>query len=177
MAPKTSGKWHGLHAPVGDTDTGTGVADAVHVRNMQLALEQARLCEPSPTAFCVGCVIVDGSQLERVLAVGFSRELPGNTHAEQCALDKLERQEGRGAGGELVLYTTMEPCSTRLSGNAPCVQRILANAHVKHVLIGVDEPDDFVACQGTRLLREHGVDVRTVEGFAEQCLSEARRGR
>nr|CAI6776205.1 BFH_HP1_G0048730.mRNA.1.CDS.1 [Saccharomyces cerevisiae] len=42
-------------------------------------------CGPTKTAFSVGAVLVHGTQ---VLATGYPRELPGNTHAEQCALIK-----------------------------------------------------------------------------------------
>lgn len=130
-----------------------------HVRMMLYALAQADFCEAVETAFSVGCVIaVPGMQLvdpaapatslqhvePHVLATGFSRELPGNTHAEECALEKLARYCTRTPEGQsraaidyastrepinLLLYTTMEPCSERLSGNKPCVARILeANA-------------------------------------------------
>lgn len=144
---------------------------------MRLALEEAAKCEPTPTAFCVGSIIASGSSSadhSRVLATGYSRELPGNTHAEQCALDKLPAGSGEG----LDLYTTLEPCSTRLSGNVPCVDRILAlpKGTIARVLMGVEEPDDFVACEGTRKLRDAGVEVVTVAGFADECLKAARRG-
>lgn len=132
---------------------------SAHVRMMLYALAQADFCEAVETAFSVGCVIaVPGTQLvdpaapaaslqhaePHVLATGFSRELPGNTHAEECALEKLARYCTRTPEGQsraaidyasarepihLLLYTTMEPCSERLSGNKPCVVRILeANA-------------------------------------------------
>lgn len=75
------------------------------------------------------------------------------------------------------MYTTMEPCSLRLSGNMPCVQRVLQTGITK-VYIGVQEPTDFVECEGTRLLRDCGRQVWVVEapGLAEECLYEARRG-
>lgn len=110
-----------------------------HYSMMKLALIQADKSPPTDAAFCVGCLIclssdAPTSSTSEVLATGFSRELPGNTHAEQCALDKLASDYQSQYGPEsstsaptldLDLYTTMEPCSERLSGNLPCVQRIL----------------------------------------------------
>ncbi|WFD32512.1 hypothetical protein MSPP1_003560 [Malassezia sp. CBS 17886] len=125
-----------------------------HLRMLLLALAEADQCEAVPTAFSVGCVIAvnlpqldapqvplsDAAVLEPgTLFTGYSRELPGNTHAEECALEKLRRHclrtpEGQGDLSAarlrvplpLLLYTTMEACSERLSGNQPCVDRILA---------------------------------------------------
>lgn len=155
---------------------------------MRLALDEARKSIPIETAFCVGAVIVSSpehhSQPAQIVATGYSRELPGNTHAEQCALDKLAGSEASSAGDgtELLdgasIYTTMEPCSTRLSGNVPCVQRILLSG-IKTVYIGVEEPRDFVECEGTRLLREAGRQVFVVvdpsdPDLGNTCLQVAR---
>lgn len=135
---------------------------AVDVAFMRLAIAEAHKSEPSPSAFCVGCVVVrDGA----VLATGFSRELPGNTHAEQVALLKL----GFEAAGATV-YTTMEPCSTRVSGNVPCVQSCL-RANVARVVVGVMEPANFVVCEGVRLLRDAGVQVELLRGLEAECLA------
>lgn len=136
-----------------------------------------------------------------MIATGFSRELPGNTHAEQCALDKLLQNAPSSSSAstqaeqidrsektyDLDLYTTMEPCSERLSGNAPCVSRILSFNRANHLLYlpdlnldprpvrvrigrvfqGVSEPPDFVLCEGQRTLRETGVEVHTVRSPAQ----------
>lgn len=101
---------------------------------MELALKEAAKCGPTTTAFSVGAVLVNGSE---TLSTGYSRELIGNTHAEQCALEKYFTQVGaREVPEGTVLYTTMEPCSFRLSGNEPCVHRILAqNGNIKTFLL------------------------------------------
>lgn len=124
----------------------------------------------------LGCIIVSPSGT--VLSSGYSRELPGNTHAEQCAIDKIGSPT---ASGPLLqgasLYTTMEPCSVRLSGNVPCVKRIL-DTGISTVYVGVEEPRDFVECEGTRMLREAGKRVILVDDdkLSQECLAEARRG-
>ena len=128
-------------------------AVADDVAFMRAACACAARCVPAPTAYNVGAVLVasDG----RVLATGYSRELPGNTHAEECALRKA-------AGGPVTgstLYTTMEPCSRRLSGNAPCVRRVI-DAGVARVVLAILEPPRFVAdCTGVEELRAAGVVV------------------
>lgn len=153
-------------------------SDPVHVQWMQLALLEAQKCEATPSAFCVGAVLVSPSN--SLLATGYSRELPGNTHAEACAIDKLVALDPAAAPALLAdasIYTTMEPCSVRLSGNPPCVDRCV-QAGIRSVFVGVEEPTDFVACEGTRKLRESGAEVWVVEreGLREECLAEARRG-
>ncbi|KAJ2758822.1 DRAP deaminase, partial [Coemansia nantahalensis] len=87
---------------------------------MRAAIECAKKCASVDSAYNVGAVIADAEG--EVLSTGYSRQLPGNTHAEQCALEALGALEERGmlASAGAALYTTMEPCSKRLSGNAPC---------------------------------------------------------
>lgn len=178
-----------------------------HYSIMLDALSEADKSLPTDTAFCVGCVISfssdssdsAGAARSEYLETGYSRELPGNTHAEQCALDKLATHFGLPQGAntrnvptlDVDLYTTMEPCSERLSGNVPCVQRILefnerahvfelprrlavhsgvagaqdafrAKLRIRRVFQGVSEPDDFVKCQGQNILRGSQIEVHTV---------------
>lgn len=143
---------------------------------MELALAEASKCTPTAEAFCVGAVIVRSSQ---AISTGFSRELPDNTHAEQCAIEKLIDSKGKETAFQLLrgadIYTTMEPCSVRLSGNRPCTDRLL-DVGIGRVFLGTMEPDEFVKCEGTRKLQEKGVEIFVVEGAAEKCLEVARRG-
>lgn len=147
-----------------------------HLRN---ACRLASQCAPVESAYNVGALIVaaDGAT---VLATGFSRELPGNTHAEEVALAKL-RGGGGGSGGDdkplpalrgATLYSSMEPCSVRLSGKAPCAQRIIA-AGVGRVVMAIAEPPHFVTCTGVSTLRAAGIEV-VVAGDAE-CEALARQ--
>ncbi|PLW07994.1 hypothetical protein PCANC_23322 [Puccinia coronata f. sp. avenae] len=157
-------------------------SDEMHVECMRKAIALARLCTPIPTAFCVGCVVTKAGTGE-IVSEGYSRELEGNTHAEQCAIQKLEEDARSGSlpTGDLDLYTTMEPCSVRLSGNKPCADRILQfnRAHhplltIKNIYLGVVEPDDFVNCDGVRKLHDSGLSIVQVVGFQEECLRVAR---
>uniref|UniRef100_D8PTB4 CMP/dCMP-type deaminase domain-containing protein n=2 Tax=Schizophyllum commune (strain H4-8 / FGSC 9210) TaxID=578458 RepID=D8PTB4_SCHCM len=162
---------------------------------MRLALAEAARCEPTPTAFCVGCVLAyrDPSNSEpAVLSTGYSRELPGNTHAEANALTKLcaltpaevaarlpSFDPSKASVDDILrqvdVYTTLEPCSIRTSGLAPCADALIA-AGVRRCFIGVGEPDDFVQCEGARKLKDAGVEIVWLKGMEEECLSAARRG-
>lgn len=146
-----------------------------HLENMRLALLEARKCVATPTAYCVGAVLTISSGA--ILSTGYSRELPGNTHAEQCCLEKLSAH-GIEVPEGAVLYTTMEPCSERLSGNLPCVDRIIAlGGKIRTVYVGVKEPERFVKVNvGLQKLREAGVEYICVKGLEEEILREAVRG-
>lgn len=73
------------------------------------------------------------------------------------------------------VYTTLEPCSVRTSGLAPCADALI-KAKVRRCIIGVGEPDDFVKCEGAQKLKDAGIKVIWLEGFEEDCLRAARRG-
>ncbi|KAI8073202.1 cytidine deaminase-like protein [Gongronella butleri] len=134
------------------------------IQYMKLAIVEANKSIPAEKAYCVGACLVKDGQL---LTTGFSRELPGNTHAEQCCLLKLgDPTAAEGA----TMYTTMEPCSTRLSGNIPCVQSIV-RARIQRVVLGVREPPNLVECKGIQELRDNGVVVDIVPDFEDQCLA------
>jgi len=124
-----------------------------------------------------------------ILATGYSRELPGNTHAEANALSKaknLSSEELRTlfpgqslSVDELLLhtdvYTTLEPCSVRTSGLSPCADALIS-AKVMQCFIGVGEPADFVNCEGAQKLKDAGIEVVWVDGMQDQCLAVARKG-
>lgn len=181
-----SGSHHWRMTSIEDTE--------MHLSFLRLALDEARKCVPTPTAFCVGAVITVRYAEHfkpAVLATGYSRELPGNTHAEANALTKA-RQLTAAELRELIpsissdvtiddllskadIYTTMEPCSVRTSGLAPCADGIVA-ARLRRCLIGVSEPDDFVKCEGAQKLKDGGVEVIWVKGLEQECLEVARTG-
>ncbi|WVQ85709.1 hypothetical protein IAT38_007875 [Cryptococcus sp. DSM 104549] len=221
------------------TETST---DPAHLALMRHALQLTYHCEVSPTAFCVGSTLFlpstsphfaalrphftafplppSGPPAGLILGDGFSRQIPGNTHAEANALtnfrarygkllgtsgdddddedDAVGQQgeqgqaEGSGADGESAVakelppieqvlrdaecFATMEPCSYRTSGGPSCALE-LVRAGVKAVYLGVEEPPDFVECEGVRILQDGGVRVTRVAGLEEECLKAARRGR
>ena len=140
---------------------------SVHVYFMELALEEAKKAIPSPTAYCVGAVLTDGHG--KILSTGYSREISGNTHAEEVCLLKLDTLDlAKGSR----CYTTMEPCSQRLSGKLSCVQR-LYNAGVAQIYLGAKEPADFVQCRGINDLQSLGLMVCQIKEVEKQCLDIA----
>ena len=148
---------------------------------LHLALDEAKKCIPVQTAYSVGCLIVD-PRTHRILAKGYSRELEGNTHAEENALTKLLSRETPSDQikelKNLDMYCTMEPCSERLSGKKSCTDRILeANRVIGRVVMGVREPDTFVRCVGVEKLQESGIIVVRCEDeeFTKECLEVAKR--
>ena len=66
-------------------------------------------CSSVDTAYNVGCVITSSDN--EVLTTGYSREVPGNTHAEEVALNKLAKiRQDAGVTSldpTMTLYTTM----------------------------------------------------------------------
>ncbi|WVR07348.1 hypothetical protein IAU60_004389 [Kwoniella sp. DSM 27419] len=218
--------------------------DTLHLALMQHCLDLTLNCEVSPTAFCVGSTLFlpsssahyarlqrtgkfasfpttsdpgqASSQHGLILGDGWSRQIPGNTHAEANALTNFRSKynevqavsggwggssapavQDEAAGGiaqstaggadtgvppiEQVLrdaecFATMEPCSVRTSGGPSCALE-LVRAGVKAVYLGVEEPPDFVQCEGVKILEDGGVKVIRTSGLEEACLKAARRGR
>lgn len=157
-----------------------------HQAYMKYALAQAKKSPPKPTNYCVGAVIVDAST-NTILADGYTLELEGNTHAEQCCLLKLADKYGVSdedfkhvllPDTHWVLYTTVEPCSQRLSGNLPCAERILRLAGlIRTVYVGVMEPKKFVEENtGRTKLEEAGVQYVHVGGMEDEILAVAKAG-
>lgn len=193
---------------------------SLHQYYLSQCLELARQSPPKPTNFRVGALLLirrGGGQYhdqpgasppsdDVVISTGYTLELPGNTHAEQCCLKKLaskhdvfEEQVGRAilqecesgslAGQQpqqVVMYVTMEPCGKRLSGNTPCVERIIQTHRteggiegrgIDRVYFGVEEPATFVGeSQGCKMLDAAGVKWEHVEGMGHEILRVAKEG-
>jgi pyrimidine deaminase RibD-like protein len=165
-----------------------------HLQYLKQALSEARKSPPKPTNFRVGCVIVsfESPSFPSILSTGYTLELDGNTHAEQCALSKLASHHNVPEPSlasvlsptlNTTLYTTLEPCGKRLSGNTPCVQRIIATRKdnpeggIRRVIFGAKEPGTFVQdSQSCRMLTEARVDWEYVPGLDDEILKVAMEG-
>ena len=168
-------------------DTTYDIVD--HKELMREALEEARKSPPKPSNYCVGALLVD-LETGEVLSRGYTLEVEGNTHAEQCCLVKLAQAHGlpEERVGEVLppntaIYTTMEPCNLRLSGSLPCVDRVLRTKQsdgtpaIKKVYLGVKEPEKFVGeNQGRTKLEKHGIECVHVPGLEEEILKVATAG-
>lgn len=162
----------------------SGPASRLHVEYMKQALNLARKSPPKPTNYRVGALLVD-AKTNTVLTTGYTLECEGNTHAEQSCFIKLAKEHNLSEEHlvdvlpeETVLYTTVEPCFKRLSGNLPCVQRILKlRKAIKTVYVGVKEPEKFVGENtGRKQLEDAGIKVVLVEGMEKEILEVATAG-
>ncbi|MCJ1470261.1 hypothetical protein MMC07_008906 [Pseudocyphellaria aurata] len=164
------------------------IAAKDHHSYLRFALSLAENSIPKSTNFRVGAVMVDEASNE-ILSTGYTLELPGNTHAEQCCLNKycaMKAVPVEDIGSVLpenaVLYTTMEPCNRRASSNVPCTERILKtrsgiNGGIKTVYLGVKEPEIFVGENtGRRKLEEGGIVCIHVTGLEDEILTVATAG-
>ncbi|KAH8666613.1 cytidine deaminase-like protein [Xylariales sp. PMI_506] len=155
-----------------------------HEAYLRYALALATQSPPKPTNYRVGALLLDTATNE-ILSTGYTLELPGNTHAEQCCFEKLASSHSIDFGklsevlpDQVALYTTMEPCSFRLSGNLPCVDRVLAiGTKIRTVYVGVQEPEKFVSNNsGKQKLQQAGIQFTHVPGLEEEILQVATAG-
>ena len=143
--------------------TGPGGPDE---RFLAWAVELARLCPPSESAFSVGAVIVaeDG----QVLATGFSREQEDHDHAEEVALRKLGFHDPRLR--RATIYSSLVPCGARASRPVTCVQHIVA-AGIPRVVFAWQEPRLFTDGAGGEQLLAAGVQVTELPELADRARS------
>jgi pyrimidine deaminase RibD-like protein len=128
------------------------------------AIELSRQCEPSPTAFSVGALLV--SPYGRVLGHGYSREFDPADHAEEVALARAAEAGVTGAElAEASLFSSLEPCGARGSRPVPCADLIIASG-IRRVVIAWREPPVFVPGGGAARLRKAGLAVAVVPDLA-----------
>lgn len=118
-----------------DNSSALSSQDEIDRYFMQRAIQQAHRCSSVSSAYSVGAVLVRRKMVSQqrqeaghswindweMISEGFSREIEGNTHAEECCIlkaqDILTRSAHNNKAHPFTIYTTMEPCSKRLSGN------------------------------------------------------------
>ena len=146
----------GLEAPGAAAEVGG--ADAHWLGE---AIELSRRCRPSPSAFCVGAVLVSADGI--VMARGFSRERDPHDHAEEAALASVDPRDPRLASA--TLYSSLEPCRFRASRPQACAELIIA-AGLRRVVIAWLEPPIFAKGGGAALLRDAGITVLEIPELA-----------
>ncbi|CAI7657427.1 unnamed protein product [Penicillium bialowiezense] len=169
-----------------------------HIPYIQKCLSLAEQSPPRPTNFRVGAILLSRKDNDptfaddRILSTGYTMELAGNTHAEQCCFsnyaavhkvsdDAVASVLPAESDRKLIMYVTMEPCGKRLSGNAPCAQRIARTTEghngIHKVYFGVKEPVTFVGeSEGCRMLTEAGIEWEHVGGLEREILTIAFAG-
>jgi len=132
---------------------------------MSLAIEEAKKGEA--TAFpnpMVGCVLVDSKN--RLISKGY-HERPGGPHAERMTLTDVDVVSD-GA----VLYVTLEPCCSW--GRTPPCTDIIFEKNIRHVVIGMLDPDPRMRGASVAVLEERGIKVQ-VGVLEEECRQLNRR--
>src|SRR5436309_4202946 len=121
---------------------------------LSMAIELSRSCPRSDQSFAVGAVVVDSG--DHLLTTGYSLELGPGWHAEEVALHKAA-EDGLDLRG-CTVFSSLEPCSVRLSGKRPCAEHLVA-ASIRRVVFALEEPPLFVRCQGRVVLEAGGIEV------------------
>lgn len=132
------------------------IAPTDHANHMRRCISLAQAAPLSPTNYRVGCLLFS-PQTNTVLSTGYTSKLKVNTHAEENARTKLaiEHNIPNEKVGDILLrdamlYTTLELCVRRLSGNKSCVERILTTLDeegeggIRRVYVGLREADRSV---------------------------------
>ncbi len=114
-----------------------------------LALAQKGRGKTSPNPL-VGAVLVKNGA---VVGAGYHKKA-GGPHAEIAAL----RQAGSQAQGA-DLYVNLEPCCH--TGKTPPCTEALLKAGIRHVYIGMRDPNPLVCGKGIRALKKGGIGVTT----------------
>lgn len=135
-------------------------------RWLELAVDLARRCPPSDTAYSVGAVLVGADGVE--IARGWSRDTDATVHAEESA---LHRAAGDPRLPTATLYSSLEPCSRRASRPVPCA-RLVLDAGIRRVVLAWREPDLFVPqARGADLLAAAGITVVELPELAAAALA------
>jgi len=136
------------------------------IRFATLAVDEARKsieeggARPKPK---VGAVIVKEG---KVLAKAHRGETPYlANHAEYIALEKKLKDEVLIGS---VVYTTLEPCTTRNPPKVPCAER-LVDRRIGRVVIGTLDPDPRITGRGILLLRNAGI---AIDLFPPELMSQ-----
>ena len=123
----------------------------VNQRFMKLAIKAAQKSKSEPDKRIhpkVGVVIVKNGN---ILATGCRGELCAGEHAEYTVLErKLKDKDLTGS----ILYTTMEPCTTRGHPKIPCAKWI-AKRRIHAVVIGILDPNPDIRGKGVLFLRDN----------------------
>nr|WP_255534821.1 bifunctional diaminohydroxyphosphoribosylaminopyrimidine deaminase/5-amino-6-(5-phosphoribosylamino)uracil reductase RibD [Halobacillus sp. GSS1] len=120
-------------------------------RYMRMAVDMARetvgQTSPNPS---VAAIVVKHNQM---VGVGVHVKA-GEPHAEVHAL-RMAGEKARDAE----IYVTLEPCS-HYGQTPPCAEAIL-EAGIKRVVVASNDPNPKVSGRGIRMMREHGLEVKT----------------
>lgn len=111
----------------------------------------------------VGTALVSNG---KVIATSNRGKYGAGDHGEFTLLEKTALR----IPAKTTLYVTLEPCTKRGPGKTPCADRII-QAGIRHIVIGIKDPNPEIFGEGERKLREAGC---TVEYFDHDLAEEIR---
>lgn len=132
-------------------------------RCFELAQRGYEDVSPNPT---VGAVLVYNNQ---IIGEGY-HERYGQAHAEINCLNSVKADNQKHIPLS-TMYVSLEPCS-HYGKTPPCVDAII-QSDIKHVIIGVTDPNEKVAGHGIQRLRDNGIKVELLDHI-DGAISAAR---
>ena len=115
----------------------------------------------------VGCVILD--RQHRFLSVGYHRKI-GHEHAEIDAV----KNAPLGASLEGAhFYVSLEPCAHQ--GRQPSCAKSLVAVKAGSVTYAVEDPNPLVAGKGAQILREAGIEARSLAERSDIAAEDRER--
>lgn len=99
-------------------------------------------------------------------------ELREGEHAEFTLLERKLRHEKLD---DCILFSTIEPCVERNSPKMGCCKRT-ANARIKTVYVGIQDPDPTVAGKGIKYIENRDVKVTMFDRDLQKIIEEVNTG-
>ena len=128
-----------------------------HFLERALALAERGRGMTSPNPVVGAVVVVDG----RIAGEGF-HAAAGQDHAEIVAMKASVGDDISGLLVGATIYVTLEPCCHQ-GRTPPCTDALIA-AGVTRVVVGAEDPSEWVHGRGIRLLRAAGIVVDVADG-------------
>ena len=121
---------------------------------LSLAKKDQRKVSPNPM---VGAVL---AYENKIIGEGHHQQF-GGPHAEINAIKDAIENGNRELIKDSTLYVNLEPCCHH-GKTPPCIDRIMEN-NIKHVVIGMKDPNPRISGNGIQKLKEAGVEVILIE--------------
>ena len=126
---------------------------AIMLNAITTALRQKGMTGSNPSVCAIAC-----TKEGKIVAIGRT-SYGGRPHAEVNVINSL-KQLGTKANRELVLFTTLEPCS-HYGQTPPCTKAIIESNFFKKIIISCSDPDQRVNGKGITHLKDAGLEVES----------------